>query len=502
MRIGGLASGIDTESIIKDLMKAQRIPLDKVTQKKQYFEWQLNDYRSANRDLKSYSTKLFDNSILSKNFNQKNVSISAPDDVSIKSKGNADDFSGKIKVEQLATNATMQSGEIDGHAKVKLAADAELTITSPNGTSVDVKFAKDDDINAIVKKITEQSGVRAFYDSVSGKIGMSAKDSGIGSIEIKFKSGEDLTSTLSLRGASSDPSVPSEIFPPGKAATFNAGENAIVHYNGMRIERESNTFELDGMEFTLKAANNKEITFNSTTDTEKVFDTIKGFVDDYNKLIEDLNKKIREPKYRSFQPLSTEQKADMKEKEIELWEEKAMSGTLRNDPEISKLLSAMRNVLNQPIPTGNTKADGKPETINLSSIGITTSSNYLEHGKLVIDEKKLKAAIAENPQSVEKLFNNQDETNPKNQGIARQLRATVDASQAAIQKSAGKIGDSNKAFSLGRTLDAMNKQIENFETRMKMVESRYWKQFNAMENAIQRANAQSASLMSALGGGA
>ena len=51
MRIGGLASGMDTESIIRDMMNANRIPLDKITQKKQYLEWQLDDYRSINRNL-------------------------------------------------------------------------------------------------------------------------------------------------------------------------------------------------------------------------------------------------------------------------------------------------------------------------------------------------------------------------------------------------------------------------------------------------------------------
>ena len=38
MRIGGLASGMDTETMIRDLMKAHRIPLDKITQKKQYID--------------------------------------------------------------------------------------------------------------------------------------------------------------------------------------------------------------------------------------------------------------------------------------------------------------------------------------------------------------------------------------------------------------------------------------------------------------------------------
>ena len=47
----------------------------------------------------------------------------------------------------------------------------------------------------------------------------------------------------------------------------------------------------------------------------------------------------------------------------------------------------------------------------------------------------------------------------------------------------------------------MDKQIERFQERMETIESRYWKQFTAMEQAMQRANAQASQLMNALGGG-
>lgn len=494
MRIGGLASGIDTESIIKDLMKAERIPLDKVTQKKQYFEWQLNDYRTANRDLKDFSTKLFDNVILSKNFSAKNVSISDPNAVSIKSKGNTEDFSGTIKVDQLATNAATQGTKaIENNFTLK--ADAEITIKAPGKEVGPLTFKAGDSLDSILKEITEKTGVRAFYDSETGNIALSAKQSGI----LKGKATETDTDIVVSGSLANQLGLDNTKFQTGQDAKFT--------YNGLTTTRNTNTFELDGMEITLKAKSENPITFNATTDTDKVFDTVKSFVDDYNKLIEDLNKKIREPKYRNFQPLSTEQKADMKEKEIELWEEKAMSGTLRNDPELTNLLSTMRNILTGSVKIGEI-GEGTAKTdvkISLSSIGITTSKDYLDHGKLVIDETKLKEAISKNPSDVHKLFANEvkeGDENQNNQGLARKLRTAVDATQESIKKSAGRVGDSNKAFSLGRTLDAMNKQIENFESRMQMVESRYWKQFNAMENAIQRANSQSASLMSALGGGA
>jgi len=50
MRIGGIASGMDTDTLIKDLMNANRLPLNKITQKKSYLEWQVNDYRAASID--------------------------------------------------------------------------------------------------------------------------------------------------------------------------------------------------------------------------------------------------------------------------------------------------------------------------------------------------------------------------------------------------------------------------------------------------------------------
>ncbi|HEY9581690.1 MAG TPA: flagellar cap protein FliD N-terminal domain-containing protein, partial [Savagea sp.] len=111
MRISGLASGIDTESIINDMMRAHRLPLNKITQKKQYLEWQLDDYRSINRDLRKRSDDLFDSMLRSSAaFNKKTVNISNPDAISIKGDNAANNFAGTIQVTQLAKQASIQSG--------------------------------------------------------------------------------------------------------------------------------------------------------------------------------------------------------------------------------------------------------------------------------------------------------------------------------------------------------------------------------------------------------
>lgn len=493
MRISGLATGMDTETIIRDMMKAHRMPLDKITQKKQYLQWQLDDYRSINRNLRDYSHNVADNMLRSHTFFAKTVTISNPNAVSIKSTSATSEFAGTLEVHALAKQASLQSGVLNGAPgeKAKLSTKLE-DLEGWNGERIikiqsiekdgslsgvkELRFNGSDTLDTVMKRINSEAGVSAFYDEFTGKIALTAKNSGSldgGEIVI----GGQLGNVLNL---TSD-----------KGATYNPGQNADFTFNGLRTERSTNSFQINGFEITLKEVTTGEVSFSSAPDTDSVFDSVKKFVDDYNKLIDELNAKIREPKYRDFQPLSDEQKKDMKEKEIELWDEKAMSGTLRNDPTITSMLQSMRNALNGMV-------EGTDGPIRLSDIGITTGP-YQDRGKLVIDETKLREAITENPNKVYEVFGKTGTGD--NQGLAGRLKKAVDDGQSKIAARAGSVGAVNDTFILGRTMKDMDKQIERFEDRLKMVEDRYWKQFTAMERAIQRSNAQSAYLMNAFGGG-
>ncbi len=510
MRIGGLATGMDTESIIRDMMAAQRLPLDKITQKKQYLEWQLDDYRSINRNLFDFSQNTFSNMILSNSFTAKTVSVSAPDDVSIRNISSTSDFSGSLQIHQLAKNATMQSSDriVSSNADLsKSLKELDIIRTVPSSFTIkainaegefdeggyEVKLDANSTLKSVLDDINENSDVSAYFDSFTGKIAFTAKNSG------KVEEGKEIefSGNYTFLKVEKDNRVAAD------KSRGTKGANAEFTFNGLKTERSSNIFQINGFEINLKQATTpldkdgvpisgeKTITFSSAPDTDKILETVVKFVDDYNKLIEDLNAKIREPKYRDFHPLSTEQKSEMKEKEIELWEEKAMSGTLRNDPIISSMLSKMRTALM-----------GKVEgvDITLSDIGITTSKDYLENGKLVIDEDKLREAISEDPNKIHELFSKSGETD-EGKGLARRLREAVEDTQKLISARAGKANSVNDTFALGRNLNDMDKQIERFQSRLEMTESRLWKQFTAMEMAIQRANAQSAQLMGAFGGG-
>ena len=516
MRIGGLASGIDTESIIRDMMKAHRIPLDKITQKKQYTQWQLDDYRSTNRDLRKQGDKLFDTVMKQSTYMEKNVSVSDEKAVNITAKGSTSDFSGTIKVDRLATQATLQSGVIkkseapgakftDEELKTKSLSnlgifngteDQELTVTSPNGTSEKLTIKSSDKLEDVLGQINQKTGVSAFYDATSGKIAMSAKDSGDGVITIS--STGDLADNLRLKAASViDPKENPDLSNiDNDLPKSTMGVDAKFTFNGLDTTRSSNTFSINGFEVSLKQVTTTDVSFSSSTNTDKVLDSVVAFVNDYNEMIESLNSKIKEKQFKSFHPLSAEQKADMKEKEIEQWEEKAKSGTLKGDPAISSMLNNLRSIMSTTVKT--TDKDGKGINISLKDLGIETSKNYLDNGKLPINEDKLREKISENPNAVYDLIGGKTEGNV---GIAQQYRTELQDAQKKISVKAGSSTAVNDTFALGRSMKNMDKQIERFETKLQMMESRYYKQFNAMEQAIQRANSQSAALMSSLGGG-
>src|SRR5690606_7993389 len=139
-------------------------------------------------------------------------------------------------------------------------------------------------------------------------------------------------------------------------------------------------------------------TLTVQADTTKTFDKIKVFIDKYNETIADIEKQLVEKRYPDFQPLSAEQKKDMTDNDIELWEEKSRSGLLRNDPILKSAIQELRRSFTNPV-------EGMPAgSINmLSQIGINTGT-WSEGGKLFIDEDKLKKALTDKPDQVMALF--------------------------------------------------------------------------------------------------
>lgn len=109
MRIGGLASGMDIDTLVGKLMQAERIPLDKIYQRKQTLEWQRDDYRSMNTLLKELDTFIFDGVFRQATYTKKSVTSSNEAEVSVKNINSTSNINSTIKVEQLAKAAYINS---------------------------------------------------------------------------------------------------------------------------------------------------------------------------------------------------------------------------------------------------------------------------------------------------------------------------------------------------------------------------------------------------------
>lgn len=228
--------------------------------------------------------------------------------------------------------------------------------------------------------------------------------------------------------------------------------------------------------------------------TDQIVDGVKQFIDGYNKLIKTLNDYISEdPSYKKYAPLTEAQKKEMSEKEIELWEEKAKQGLLRNDSTISAFLQSMRTALYEKTSSGYALYD----------IGIETGA-WESKGQLVLSsdgEARLRQMIESDPTGVQQMFTNEED------GLAVTLNKIIDKAAKVSSGSPGSLVElagikgkaSEKNNTLSDRLKAIDDKIATLKRTYEKEKARYWKQFNAMEQLIANMNSQSSWLAQQLG---
>ncbi|MED2970966.1 flagellar filament capping protein FliD [Fictibacillus sp. B-59209] len=345
-----------------------------------------------------------------------------------------------------------------------------------NGKAVNQTFAINGStsLNSVINQINSSSvGISAFYDTQTDRMTLTRSQTGnfnpTGN-EI-HTSGDFLTWAARFDGT----------------VTESGGDNAVLTINGLKTERNSNAFAMNGVTFNLKQTfNTGSVSLAVGNNSDDVIKNIKAFVDKYNETISKVKDKISEERYRKYDPLSDEQRSAMTDKQAELWDEKAKSGLIKSDPVLSSALNEMRQNMFATV----TDSSINPNYNQLAKIGITTSSNYLEGGKLVLDEAKLKKAIEDDPASVEKLFTNTSSISSEN-GLMQKLYDTLNKTMNSVKDKAGNSLLVNSQFVIGKELNDLDTRIDAFNERLTQVEDRYYSQFTAMEQAIQRSNQQS-----------
>ena len=179
LRISGLATGLDTDSIVQQLIRAASIPLDRLEQQKQWYQWQQEDLRDINSQLMSLRNDNVFKLKLQGTFMAKTVTSSNPSVATATAGANAVNGSYTISVSQLAQAATTASTDKIGAATKN--SDGTYTYNALNNTGSDITLylkgldgndkeiiikngATIKDVVAAINAKTNETGVSATYD--------------------------------------------------------------------------------------------------------------------------------------------------------------------------------------------------------------------------------------------------------------------------------------------------------------------------------------------------
>lgn len=371
----------------------------------------------------------------------------------------------------------------------------ELTV---NGVSIG-KYNKDTALETVLNDINSntEAGVSVSFSKTTNQFVFTAKETGAGGrVEIGGELGERLFGKVDV--------TDKDHYTAGQDAKFTATING----QKMEFSRSSNTFDLDGMSITLNGTfevkdGETPVTFSSKTDTDKIIDVVKTMVEDYNAIVSEVKKAYSDmPLEKSdgsrYKPLTDEDKADMTESEIKAYEEKAKTGILFMDRDLSSLYSALRSAV----------APGGSDGSFLRSIGIKTS---YEDGltTLSLDENALREALEQNPDQVKDAFTKSKENGAASDGLMASIQKVTDRYAATtgatkgilIEKAGSKYSPSaalNNTF-LEQMKD-IDKQVDKWQAKMSDKVDYYTNKFTQLEMLIAQMNSQSSSLAGMMGG--
>jgi flagellar hook-associated protein 2 len=373
-----------------------------------------------------------------------------------------------------------------------------------NGKSIN--FAGGATLEQVIVKIndTADAGVKVKYDNATKSFVMESVNAGAGAkIRFDTNTAEFFRDNLNLTLT--------------EANNITKAQDTVYEYNGRRLSSEGNILNIDGVSVTLTAAAvGQTFTVDIKRDNTAVVDMVKNFVTEYNKMLDAINKyygaaRPKSGNYNYYEPLTDDQKKAMSEKEIDQWEQKAMTGMLYHDPILTSLTSNLRRMMYEPV--FKTPGDDK-SAVYLFQAGITTTNEYGHIGKLQLNEEKLAAMLEKDLDGVIALFTQESgkpgssvrERNERMafEGLANRLSDIIDNTvkyNGTIWNRAGLTGTASANNNiLYKQIKAQEDKIADLTQYLYRRETYYYNMFSKMETAMAKSNSQMDSLYAMIGG--
>lgn len=437
LRLGGLASGLDTEAVLAQLLSAERAPRSRYERQVDVVEARkstLADIASRLRALKTAVADLRSPTLFAET---QTVETSDATRVGVARTGGVGTGAYAVRVHAVAASEQQ---------RYTYAAQAGETSISLGGHST-----------TIAANATIDDAVAAINADKDAKVW--ASKTGTNELVFSWRDTGDVADGVRVTGDS---------------LTFSAmvreGRNADFEIDGVRrTDSASNTItSLPGLTLTLKAPTTADVQITvgpPGPDTSKIKDKVKAFVEAYNAANDLMRTELREDKVRNAANRVDRGK-----------------GALRGDPTIQTLQSQLRQALQTVV--GSTAAADQ-----LADLGITTGaasagavSADAVNGKLVLDEAKLSATLAAEPTAVKALLG------ATGSGVAQAL-------ESILEQAVGTDGTfAERAKSADAELTRLRSSMTAFDERLELREKNLRAMFTRLEAALAQSQSQGSQL--------
>lgn len=483
MRMSGMYSGMDTESIVSALTSSYKTKVDKAKKAQTKLEWKQDAWKDLNTKIYGlYSGKL-SSMRFSTAYNKKTAKTSS-NALTVTAGSNATNGVQSAKIISMAKSGYLTGGEITDAEGGKVTQDTLVKdLGIEVGSTLSVKVGdKTTDIEVTegmtmygLSTALRSAGVNANFDVENRRLFVSSKGMGVNN---DFTITSDNSEVLDKLGISE-----------AAGAKKIDGADAELELNGARFKSNSNTFTINGSTYQINSMTDDEITINTSDDTSGIYDMVKDLLNQYNDTLTAMSKEYNATSSK-YDPLSEDEKEVLTDKQIEDWEKKAKEGLLRRDDSLNSIMSAMKDAMNQGI-----EIDGK--TYHLSDFGINTlgylnadeNTRYTYHIDGNPDDANssgktdvLNNMIATNPAVVSEFFTK----------LSQNLYGAIDDKMKSTDySSVYKVYDDKK---LKQEYDSYNSKISDLETKLADAEDRYYKRFTQMEKLLSQMQSQTDSI--------
>ncbi|SFA88656.1 flagellar hook-associated protein 2 [Acetitomaculum ruminis DSM 5522] len=546
IRVTGLNSGLDTESLVQALVSGYSYKKTKYVKAQTKLSWKQDAWKSLNTEIYSFYSTSLSNMRFSSAYNSKKASSSDSTKASISASSNAVVGTHTLDIINTAKTGYLTGSKLDSSINENstlsdlgyTGSTTELTVKI-GGEEKKIALYASNKVSDVVASL-KNLGLNASYDSTNNRFFINSKESGeAANFELSSDSleGNKLLSKLGLLyGVDDDTKAWSaytddeledmvtaaiatdntldhdELLESYKARRDEAKQKAdLVNEDAAKIDGEdakivldnatytssTNAFSVNGLTVEATDVTTSTLKINVGLDTDKIYDSIKSFITSYNTLVNKMDKLYNAASSKDYEPLTDEEKESLSDDEVEKWETKIKDALLRRDSTLNGVTQAMTMAMAKTY-----EIDGKE--YSLSSFGISTMSYFTaaenEKHAFHIDgdaddsstsnnQDKLKAAIATDPEKVSSFFSQ----------LVKGLYSALDDKMKKTELSSAYTVYNDKE--LDKEYTNYTKLIDKWEDKIQYYEDYYYSKFTAMEKALAKLNSNSSSLAGLLGTG-